>query len=871
MHKAPTTHVPSYSLFAQLLASERLRVTIDKMATTASFAPEHRILTLPSWSGFGEESWLLFIAHEVGHALFTPAAAFSHPTVTRLSQQYGTEATRTVLNIFEDIRIERLVREKFRGLTGVFNRGYHALLGRKFFGFTSEELTPEAWCSRTLLDRLNIYGKVGGLLRVSLDDAQEIAWYNDALRTETFDDVLALVERVMAQLEAQRQSQSQPQPSQAPQTGTETQSAASDPSAPPSQAPAPSAPQTSEDSPSTSQDGAQADAQADASEEATDDAPTSAQGQDDTTDPSTNAPASQADPSETGPETPSSGAPTQNPFAVASQQEADAQLQSAARVQRYASDAAVHMLPSSTDYLHVNDVSLAELLRVWGATEAQRSALRELVMQQRREQSSILASMIAAFRANQSAWQSRRAQVSKSGSIDPTKLAQYKLVDDLFLRRRSLPEAQNHGFVLHIDWSGSMEHKMTTVLWQVLHLLWFAESIKVPIRVYGFSNGGSSTPEALETPRGPMMERGRLLTLYDSTATPAMKQDAQAFLFALVLRFANFFTYGHGVMTQETGNHSRLPKSLVPAATSLVSQFTQYTYDEMTKLFYHRYVGMAGTPLYHALLSSIDTVRAFRTKHRIEQCISVWLTDGDDTDGVPIDPGTAEGQIAYRQSHAYFNHPGSQRPSSTLIDPRSGRTFSVTEGRGLSAMFALHRALTGATVICIDITDMPVQSFRRVLSKAALEVVVNDVGITADQFTRRGRIRGKVQKQTRKRVIVKSQSGTFTETGLLLLTNRQYPEIGADAYLVTHPEWWVSSDAYNTQVTRTVVSRTSHLWDDDDDVKNCAQAYAQAVEARQTTVKLSEALLHTTGVIAMRRFADLLVPYMAAGREDATV
>jgi len=36
-------------------------------------------------------------------------------------------------------------------------------------------------------------------------------------------------------------------------------------------------------------------------------------------------------------------------------------------------------------------------------------------------------------------------------------------------------------------------------------------------------------------------------------------------------------------------------------------------------------------------------------------------------------------------------------------------------------------------------------------------------------------------------------------------------------------------------------------------------------------VKLTAALLQTSGEVAMRRFADLLVPYMAAGREDATV
>jgi len=39
----------------------------------------------------------------------------------------------------------------------------------------------------------------------------------------------------------------------------------------------------------------------------------------------------------------------------------------------------------------------------------------------------------------------------------------------------------------------------------------------------------------------------------------------------------------------------------------------------------------------------VDTVRAFRQRHRIEQCVSVWLTDGEDTDGLPVEAGNVDG------------------------------------------------------------------------------------------------------------------------------------------------------------------------------------------------------------------------------------
>ena len=457
------SHVPSYSLFAQLLASERLRVTVDRRAKTASFSPEARILTLPSWSNFDNDAWLLFIAHEVGHALFTPADSFTRDSFTSLVTKYGHNAVLGVANVFEDVRIERLVREKYRGLAGTFSRGYHSLMNREFFGFTSQTIVP-AWASKTVLDRINIYAKVGGLLRLSLTEAQESQWFNRALRAETFDDVMVLVAEVMSQLtEQQRQQAAQAaqnnQPSQGqPSQGQPSQSSQGQPQDGQSQSDAPSQDDAQESQPQSSQ--SQSDAQDGSSQsqpsqdgESKDDQPS--QSSQDGESQEQKAQSSQGDPN-----APSSVA-SSDPFTVASQQAAEQSLRNS--VDTWLGDG-VTMLPTSTAYLHHNDRTIEQMLAVWKATPEQREFFRTLSHQQRREQSSILATMIAAFRANQAAWQSRRVQVSRSGIIDTAKLAQYKLTEDLFLRRRSLPEAQNHGFVLHVDWSGSMEGKMAVVL-----------------------------------------------------------------------------------------------------------------------------------------------------------------------------------------------------------------------------------------------------------------------------------------------------------------------------------------------------------------------------------------------------------------------
>jgi len=856
-------HVPSYSLFAQLLATERLRVTVRPGATTASFSPATRVLTLPSWTDFDEASWLLFIAHEVGHALYTPANALEGPVYTALCREYGEDAVRTVVNVFEDIRIERRIREQYRGLSGVFSRGYHALLMRQFFGFKT--LTPTDWAVKTVLDRVNVYAKVGALLRMSLTQAQEIAWYNRAVQTQTYDDVLVLVSEVMSQLSADQRAQAAQQ-----SAGAYTASGASG---------VESGATSAESGATGAESGASADtasgAAADTASGASADTASGAAGA-------------------AGASAGTASGSASNPFAVDSQQAAERTLRAAAVAGRpYENEGRVTTIPFSTEHLHHNDRTIEQLLEAWQATSDQRDYLRGVVLQQRREQSSILASMIAAFRANQAAWQSRRAQVAKSGVIDPAKLAQYKLVDDLFLRRRSLPEAQNHGFVLHVDMSGSMDDKLSVVLWQVLHLIWFAESIKVPVSVYGFTNTALPTPAGqayAEVCRQARVhaEAGALLELYRSTASPAVKQSAQALLFAQVLRFGGFLSYvakcrvGYLGFTPADAKFSALPKTLRSVAHGVLTTVLTWMSSSPTptevaqNALVHPDMTLGGTPLYFALVSSVDTVRAFRQRHRVEQCISVWLTDGEDTDGVP------SGESAARRAADGDIGPSTRRFDSretgSLVDLRSGRTFPVEPRRSLATLFAVHRALTGATVVCIDITRVPLDSFSRILSKTDLSSVTPSVSSTAGgpqaksrfPVSRSGYGRARTRKaikQTRKRVVIAHASGTFEDTGLLLVTRAQYADIGCDAYLVTHPDWWLSSATSSQEASHTAMTV---LAADDDDLNDLTAEEREDLDRRRP-VRLAAALADGAAHVAMRRFADLLVPYMAAGREDATV
>ena len=904
-----TAHVPSYSLFAQLLAGERLTLRIDPSLKTAAFSPSTRVLMLPSWSGFSNESWLLFIAHEVGHALFTPADGITtHPEFLRLSNAHGFVVVRNVLNVFEDIRIERLVRTKYRGLAGVFGRGYHSLLTQKFFGFDTTDLSDAVWAQKSVLDRINIYAKVGTLVRRSLSTSQEIAWFNRGLTADTFEEMLTLTEEVILALNEEQKKQLQQdqtgQPSQSnqpsqknlpmdSQPSQDAQDSSSSPNGQPSQDGQPSQ-EAQDGQPSQSNQPSQDGQPSQDAQEAQDGQPSQdAQPSKDAQDGSATANGQSSNPQ------PVEGqAFGSDPFAIPSQQSAEQALNKAVRNSQF--NAAQDMiLPVDTKYLHYNDVTVEEVLAEWKAPADIRAAFHQAILSQRREQSPILASMIASFRANQSAWLARRVQVSRTGAIDTGKLAQYKLTEDLFLRRRSLPEAQNHGFVIHVDWSGSMDTKLATVLWQVLHLIWFAESIKVPVSVFGFSDAGSDSPSLIERKkldtdlRWSRRGNGRLLELYRSNASATIKQEAQTFLFALAMRWSGQMGAAQGSMSRSYASEATMPRSMRGIAAQLQPLLEAKPVQELNDTFHHPYVNLGGTPLYHALFASIDTVRKFRQTHRIEQCISVWLTDGGDTDSLNTSNNeiVAEGGASRLPSHQYHvpreGHFGDESSLvARLIDPRSGRTFVHRSGHALATLFEIHRALTGATVVCVDITSSPMESLRRLLSKTDLKVVANLLGADFDYQARRysrrqGRtIAPKVIVQTRKRVVMPTTSqGDFSSTGLLLVTRKQYPEIGCDAYLVSHPDWWLNSEVGTKSATRgaaDVLRRSNSTFDvEEDDMAEpmtaAERAEARDEEARRAPVRLNAALLEQHATVAMRRFTAVLVPYMAAGRDDASV
>ena len=54
--------------------------------------------------------------------------------------------------------------------------------------------------------------------------------------------------------------------------------------------------------------------------------------------------------------------------------------------------------------------------------------------------------------------------------IDTNQLFKYKLTDDIFKKVTTVPEGKNHGLIMHLDWSGSMQHQLLDTLKQTMNL-----------------------------------------------------------------------------------------------------------------------------------------------------------------------------------------------------------------------------------------------------------------------------------------------------------------------------------------------------------------------------------------------------------------
>ena len=166
------------SQLAKLLATENIIVE-NQNVDTASFNVESRVLTLPKWEKASNEVYDMLVAHEVGHALYTPNEDFSNKKIPK-----------SILNVTEDVRIEKLMKRRYGGITKTFYRGYSELSDNDFFCLEGEDIS-----NMNLADRINLYSKIGNFIDIPFDEKEkEILKF--VSETETFKDAILAAQMI---------------------------------------------------------------------------------------------------------------------------------------------------------------------------------------------------------------------------------------------------------------------------------------------------------------------------------------------------------------------------------------------------------------------------------------------------------------------------------------------------------------------------------------------------------------------------------------------------------------------------------------------------------------------------------------------------
>ena len=420
---------------ARLLAQEDLAVE-HRGVETAQFDVERRVLTLPIW----QTNLLIvdaLIAHEVGHALYTPN---DWSFEGKIPLQY--------VNIVEDIRVEKLMKRRYAGLAKTFYRGYHLLHLEDFFGIDGQDISKY-----NLADRINIYFKIGNFVNVTFSESEkDILDLCNSL--ETFADTLLLAE----QLYLHCKDNDKKNANEEVNTNKNANGTAS----------GDTEQQTEQHEEETQQesDQAEGDSQPSDSCDEVDDG---------------------GDLDDTEIKTDTSLTESLKDIAKTPQNEWEQynylESPNIDWNNFVVKNKEVH--DHCENYWDINDYSSEH----FHASDIE-------YLQFRKSSNQEVNYLVKEFEMKKSASSFARATSSRTGVLDCTKLHTYKFNEDIFKKVTNLHEGKNHALIFNLDWSGSMADVMLPTLKQLIALVSFCRKVGIAYRVYAFSDSWGSLPQA---------------------------------------------------------------------------------------------------------------------------------------------------------------------------------------------------------------------------------------------------------------------------------------------------------------------------------------------------------------------------------------
>jgi hypothetical protein len=291
----------------------------------------------------------------------------------------------------------------------------------------------------------------------------------------------------------------------------------------------------------------------------------------------------------------------------------------------------------------------------------------------RSDENSIISYMVNEFEMRKAADEYLRTSVSKTGVIDTNKLHSYKYNDDLFRRITTVASGKNHGFVMFLDWSGSMDSHLRKTMKQLFSLVMFCKRVQIPFDVYLFRTRSGLDGEGI----------------------------------------AN----GHELYTKRPGDIVLSPftaRNILSSRMNVAELNEAMLYMWIASGDGSMYVDSLGsTPLNPCIAVASEIVNRFKARHKVQVVNVAILTDGDSD---PMD-ATIHGVSSYGQY-------GSGKRMVIIQDEFTKKTYDLPKSGsygGISASFRnftpvllkILKDRTGANLLGFFIADSFGRNYTR--------------------------------------------------------------------------------------------------------------------------------------------------------------
>ena len=551
------------STLVKLLAEEDLTVLYQKVPT-ASFNPETRQVTLPIWKDKSEDVADMMSLHEVGHALYTP--------LDLLKKGEKKKVCHSFLNVLEDVRIEKMIQDKYLGSVRIFKKAYTELLKKDFFGIKGKDLTK-----LNLIDRINMHYK--NVPNVPFDK-NELPWVKKANETKTSNDVLKLAIALQKWMKIHQKNiesdemftldiNISPDSDNIIEQPKDDSSTDSD----------------KESDTSNEDEGEDEDKKEDLEDlmgecnkelgkAVTDD-----------------------DSDEIGIQ-----AITDDNY---QKRQYEATDKKATRIE-YLNIPKISLKDAIVDYREISK-ELTEHYQNSCKGNPENIKYMDWVKKDinkfKRDQSKTISYMVKEFEMKKAADQYKRATISKTGRLNMDKLHSYSYNEDIFLKVTTLPGATNHGLVMFVDWSGSMADNFYNTIKQTLNLVWFCQRVNIPFEVYGFTNGYSKRDD---TNKNIKLQKRKQNDLVVNEVT----------LINMLSSRARTEEFNEGIIN-------------LWALSNYWNDRNSYSdEDKPYPIYVPSNYQLCSTPLNHSIVVAMDLVPKFKKDNGLQKVHTVFLTDG---------------------------------------------------------------------------------------------------------------------------------------------------------------------------------------------------------------------------------------------------